>query len=54
MKRIKFICGDEYDFLTKARKYLYHKPGEVKKVKKRYNRRFRSTVKLLMKKDYEF
>jgi len=47
MKRIKLICGDEFDVLTKARKvYKYtQKSGVCKKVKRRYNRRFRQIAK---------
>ena len=41
MKRIKLIGGDEYDALTKAKKYYHWKPGERKKIKRRYNKRFR-------------
>ena len=41
MKRIKLKGGDEYDALTKAKKYYHWKPGERKKIKRRYNKRFR-------------
>ena len=34
--------GDEYDFLTKARKYYHHKPGEVAKVKRKFWKRQRT------------
>lgn len=41
MKRIKLKGGDEYDALTKAKKYYHWKPGERKKIKRGYNKRFR-------------
>ena len=47
LKRIKLKGGDEYDALTKARKYYRYleKPGKAKRVKQRYNKRFRRAVK---------
>jgi len=49
MKRIKMKGGDEYDALTKAKKFYQWKSGERKKIKRGYNKRFRkhSTVTLL-------
>ena len=46
-KRIPFICSDEYDVLTPARKfYCYTDRSRVcKQVKKRYNKRFRKAAK---------
>jgi plasmid stabilization system protein ParE len=41
MRRIPFISGDEQDALTKAKKYLTWRPGERKKLKRAYNKRFR-------------
>ena len=47
MKRIPLSGGDEYDALTSARKlYMYlTKPGVVKAIKKKYNKRFRKEGK---------
>lgn len=39
-KRIP-LNGDEYDALTKARRYYFWQRGELKKVKRGYNKRFR-------------
>ena len=33
--------GDEYDGLTKARKFHRWKSGQLKKIKRTYNKRFR-------------
>jgi hypothetical protein len=33
--------GDEYDGLTKARSFYMWKAGQLKKIKKSYNKRFR-------------
>jgi len=41
MKRIKLKGGDEYDALTKAKKFYSWKPGERKKIKRSYNKRLR-------------
>ena len=42
-KRIPMKGGDEYDALTKARKWYKYldRAGVVKKIKKQYNKRFR-------------
>lgn len=37
--------GDEYDFLTKARKFYHHKPGEIAKVKRKFWKRQRSQIR---------
>ena len=42
--RIKLKSGDEYDALTKAKKFHYWKPGERKKIKRGYNKRLRKCV----------
>ena len=39
-KRIP-MKGDEYDALTKARKFYLWKAGQVKKIKRAYNKRLR-------------
>ena len=41
VKRIAMKSGDEYDGLTKARKFLRWKAGQLKKIKRSYNKRFR-------------
>jgi len=45
MKRISFKGGDEYDALTKARKYVHWSKGQIKKIKRKYNKRFRKKGK---------
>ena len=40
-KRIPMKGGDEYDALTKARKFHLWKSGQLKKIKRAYNKRFR-------------
>jgi hypothetical protein len=40
-KRIPMNTGDEYDALTKWKKYVHWKAGERKAIKRRYNRRER-------------
>jgi capsid portal protein len=47
MKRIPFKGGDEYDALTKARKYVHWSKGQIKKIKRRYNKRFRKKGKVI-------
>ena len=44
-KRIPMKSGDEYDGLTKARKFYLWKTGKLKKIKRAYNKRFRKYVK---------
>ena len=44
-KKIPLKSGDEYHILTTARKYHHLKSGEAKKVKRKYNKRFRKTGK---------
>ena len=51
MKKIKLKSGDEFDILTKARKFYKLKSGEAKKVKRKYNKRFRQASKPLTKED---
>jgi len=40
-KRIPMKGGDEYEALTKARKFYLWKAGQVKKIKRAYNKRLR-------------
>lgn len=44
-KRLPLKGGDEYDALSKARKFLHWKAGELKKIKRAYNKRFRKHTK---------
>ena len=44
-KRLPLKSGDEYDALSKARKFLHWKAGELKKIKRAYNKRFRKHSK---------
>jgi hypothetical protein len=44
-KRIPMKGGDEYDGLTKARKFILWKSGQLKKIKRAYNKRFRKHIK---------
>jgi hypothetical protein len=45
-RRIPLRSGDEYDALTRWRRYLDFRPGERKRVKHGYWRRFRRKVRL--------
>jgi len=40
-KRIPLRGGDEYDGLTKARKFHLWQRGQLKKIKRAYNKRLR-------------
>jgi len=40
-KRVPMKGGDEYDGLTKSRKFYIWKAGQLKKIKRAYNKRFR-------------
>jgi capsid portal protein len=44
-KRIPMKGGDEYDGLTKARRFMLWKSGQLKKIKRAYNKRFRKHIK---------
>ncbi len=43
-KRISMKGGDEYDGLTKARKFYLWKSGKLKKIKRAYNKRLRKYI----------
>ena len=47
MTRIPLKSGDEYDALTGWRKYLvvFNRAGIAKKMKRKYNKRFRKSAK---------
>ena len=40
------IDGDEYDFLTKCKRFFSFRAGERKRIKARYNRRARRAMKM--------
>ena len=40
-KRIPLKGGDEYDALTKARRFYKWRTGKLKAIKRAYNKRFR-------------
>jgi capsid portal protein len=44
-KRIPMKGGGEYDGLTKARRFHIWKSGQLKKIKRAYNKRFRKHIK---------
>ena len=45
-KRIRMKGGDEYDGLTRrSRKFHLWKAGQLKKIKRAYNKRFRKHTK---------
>ena len=44
-KRIPLEGGDEYDALTKGRKYHSFGKGVLRKIKRQYNKRFRKIGK---------
>lgn len=50
-ERIPLKGGEEYDALTKARKYYIYltKSKVVKSIKRKYNKRFRKTEKQTVK-----
>ena len=43
--KIPMKGGDEYDAFSKFRKFLNWKPGQLKKIKRAYNKRFRKAIK---------
>lgn len=45
----KLKGGDEYDFLTRARRYYHHKAGQIRKVKRKFWKRQRAEVRDQMK-----
>ena len=45
--KIPMKGGDEYDALTKARHYYNWSKGQLKKIKRGYNKRFRKEGKKL-------
>ena len=44
-RRIPFIDGDEQDALTPSRQFYNWKKGQLKKVKRAYNKRMRKYLK---------
>lgn len=47
MSKIPLKGADEYDALTKARKFYNWSGGQLKKIKRGYNKRFRKEGKKL-------
>lgn len=47
----KLKGGDEYDFLTRARRYYHHKAGQIRKIKRKFWKRQRAEVRDQMKGD---
>jgi len=45
MKRKPLNTGDEYDALTKFKKFIKFRAGERKKIKQKYNRKERQWLK---------
>ena len=45
MKRMPMRTGDEYDALTKVKRFLKWKRGERKRIKKQYNKKERQWLK---------
>ena len=43
--KISLEGGDEYDALSKARRFHYWKPKQIAKIKRQYNKRFRKAGK---------
>ena len=43
--RIALADGDEYDYLTNARRYFSIKPGQIKWLQRKYNKRARKLAK---------
>lgn len=41
----KLKSGDEYDYLTRARRYFHHKAGQIRKIKRKFWKRQRAEVR---------
>lgn len=41
----KLKGGDEWDYLTRARRYFHHKAGQIRKIKRGFWKRQRSEVR---------
>lgn len=53
MKRKPLTTGDEYDALTKAKRFHKFRSGDRKKIKKIYNKKERKWLDSLLIKDYK-
>lgn len=51
--KAKLKGGDEWDYLTRARRYFYHRAGQIKKIKRKFWKRQRAEVRDQMKGDQE-
>lgn len=45
--------ADEYDAFTRWRKYLIFQRGELRKIKRKYNKRVRRTIKQMLRRNDE-
>ena len=52
MKHVPCKDGDEYDAFSGWRKVLHWKPGQLKKIKRAYNKRVRKAGKRDARTDY--
>ena len=50
IKKIPFSSGDELDALTKCKNFYRWRAGARKKIKQRYNKRFRKANKIILSK----
>lgn len=46
LRKIKFKGGDENDAFTRARKFYFWQPGQIRKAKRSYAKRFRKVCRL--------
>lgn len=44
--RAKLVGGDEYDALTRARRLYRFRPGEIKRIKRKFHKRMRRIWRL--------
>ena len=52
MKRgrtVPMIDGDELDFLTKCKRFFTFRPGERKRLKRKYNKRARRLARKMLR-----
>ena len=48
MKRMPLKTGDEQDALTRARKFYHWKRGQLKRIKRAYNKKERKWLRRLL------
>lgn len=49
MNKISLKSGDEYDALTRWKSFFHWRPGQRKKIKRAYNKRFRKESNMLLR-----